>query len=181
MKNTDLENKYYTPAIEEFHVGFEYEVRETRYSYEVQHLEDNKFKVLSEPKQVSDWYKEVYKLDSFMYSLEDEIFDNLSAYVENKTVRVKYLDKEDIESFGFINTKNYSSGSNYQKIVDGYLFYEITNEEWGDETILTIERFYQSKLIAKPINEHNSVTIFQGTIKNKSELKVLLKQLGIDG
>jgi hypothetical protein len=130
-------NKYYTPEIEEFHVGFEFEVNYTD----------------------EGWLKEIFcngtgknidsiaKLVSFLGRTNFE-----DAY------RVKYLDKEDIESLRFEQL---------------YLPYEF-KKDWY-------------RLIKQHEEHHYIITddrcqdhIFVGIIKNKSELKKLLKQLNVN-
>jgi hypothetical protein len=93
--------------------------------------------------------------------------------------RVKVLDKSDVESFGFRITKEYSIEFEAQLHIDDYSFYDLTYE-W-DEQHLTIERFYQSKLVAAKLNEdtYSSHTIFNGYIKNKNEFQKVLKMLNI--
>lgn len=99
------------------------------------------------------WLKKVYKEGIFL----EESLENC---------RVKYLDKEDIESLGFeeIGQEDYYLNGDldnwrierlYDK--DKNYFYRIEKEDRGD-----IEQ------------------IFFVYIKNKSELKKLLKQLGIN-
>ena len=67
-----MEDKYYTPDIEEFHQWFEYEYKGP---------ED------------SEWHKELFKIDGS--------HPNLKWFRNNDMVRVKYLDQEDIESLGW--------------------------------------------------------------------------------
>jgi hypothetical protein len=68
------EKKYYTPEIKEFYVGFEYEVED---------LHDNLVDKM--------WRKEeCYDVPVF-----------LREWIQQGEVRVKYLDREDIESLGF--------------------------------------------------------------------------------
>lgn len=80
----------------------------------------------------------------------------LEGRILEDLIRVKYLDKEDIESLGFkfIMTS-----------YDGYW-------ELGD---ITLGYSYDKRLQIRKGTE----TIFLGTIKNKSELKRILKQVGI--
>jgi len=78
-------------------------------------------------------------------------------------LRVKYLDREDIESFDF-NTED--NGECYNKI-KAFDIYGLYSWEW-DKGVKN-----QYKIIL------NGDTLFLGSIKNKSELKVLLKQLKI--
>lgn len=133
-----MESKYYTPAIEEFHVGFEYEVN----------FGDK-------------WISEV-QLNGFLHNKK----------LEN--IRVKYLDKEGIESLGFKLDPEASSERedrwNFELFLDsndrGIINYGIT---LFDTTDLIIYTWNGSK-------EH---IVFTGEIKNKSELKRLMKQLRI--
>jgi len=120
-----MNDKYYTPSIEEFHVGFEYE------------------STTSPTKE--DWYKAVI-------NNVDDLYDVFSY----SNARVKHLDREDIESLGW------AVGRLPWQYFDGIhnLVYLKNNK-------------YSINHIA------DEVCLFYGTIKNKSELKVLLKQLGI--
>ena len=68
-------DKYYTPSLNEFHVGFEYE---TYNSYR------------------KEWYKTILTEDN-LEALGSFWYNFLEA-----EHRVKYLDKEDIESLGWI-------------------------------------------------------------------------------
>lgn len=165
-------NKYYTPTIDEFHVGFEYEVFDTKYSYEVQHIKEDQYKVLSEPKQVSDWYKEKYTLDRFIYVENSETaYNGLNDYIEDGEIRVKYLDKEDIESLGWENVENRGMSENY-----GYSFQKPILYLSGGNAYYRLRYWYTNHRVRiEPLGG----PIFDGTIKNKSELKVLLRQLGI--
>ena len=85
-----MESKYYTPEIEEFHVGFEYEYKETFLDGTVKSKEqfDN-----------AKWVESISSIGDSPYvhrALSGKIADN-----KRGGIRVKYLDKEDIESFGF--------------------------------------------------------------------------------
>lgn len=125
------ENKYYPPELSEFHIGFE---------YEVQNKENGQWEKFD--MGIIDWSDEYRK----------EIEDGLT--------RVKYLDKSDIESFGF-NKTEWKSTAIYKK--DHYLL------SWFDNEAISIDEF----LTEIP---HQ---IFRGFIKNKSELKFILKRIGI--
>jgi nicotinic acid phosphoribosyltransferase len=129
--------KYYTPTIEEFHVGFEFEC------------------TTSPTKK--DWYKDAIRN-----------VDDMTEVFSYSEARVKYLDKEDIESFGFTVT-HYNEVSIYGK-VGGYQPYTIENFSLVENHIFEIK--WQSSM--------GDVTLFRGIIKNKSEFSKLLKQLNID-
>ena len=120
MEDTRI-HKYYTPEIEEFHVGFEYE-------------------------QVIDakWEKcEMHLLDL------GKVNNRLNS------LRVKYLDREDIESLGFESVGKHT------------IQYEKDNCCIG---------WYDSKRMFIDIGDES---YFVGTIKNKSQLKKILKQIGV--
>lgn len=130
-----MENKYYTPKLEEFHIGFEYEIKEWG---------------------KEDWHKkeieETWEIDS--------AFDRAEA-------RVKVLDKEDIESLGFDNyvpPMEYNHSWNYKGGKEPKLYVWFNNP-------IPIVRIYSNF----------PAVLFQGEIKNKSELKRLMQQLKING
>jgi hypothetical protein len=130
-----MENKYYTPTIEEFHVGFECEICDSN----------------------NDWSIAKSTLTSFDT-------DYLVEVIQKKRARVKYLDREDIESLGWIST-TVSDGANY--LMGGFYFNITDNQghKW-DVSIYSMD-------------ETNSQFHFLGRIKNKSELKKLMQQLQI--
>lgn len=130
------QNKYYTPKLEEFRVGFEFEYHE--------HFGKN----------FGNWSKIIVD--------ENDSFFTLSNLLASMSVRVKYLDKEDIESLGF-------------NII---LQDQYNIECWGKNIILLVDSDYYIQIIIQEDGIENY--LFQGTIKNKSELKVLLTQLGIN-
>lgn len=134
-------NKYYVPDIEEFHVGFEYEVSNAL------------IRGLSAVKPPEEWYKykfintKPYDLEFIQYNIDH----NLGM------IRVKFLDRKDIESLGFKN-------------ID-------LKQSLGHHFILGENRIWLNGIF---VYIYKGIEIcFRGTIKNKSELKVLLKQLNI--
>lgn len=129
-----VDSKYYTPTIDEFYVGFEYETRDS---------------------VNSDWYIQIE--DGSCIEFIGKYYIN-----ENK-IRVKCLDKEDIESLGFKQiTFNFPIGfENEQYWINFRVINDLPN-------LCIYDKFDKSRL-------------FSGNIKNKSELVKLLKQLGING
>ena len=132
------DNKYYTPEIEEFHVGFEFESKYVLFSSE------------------REWSKAVLNEDTNWFWQE---YDEDAIETE---FRVKYLDREDIESLGwkFEQTAHGADhfGKGTHKLADG--------------------RDGKIKIFATNIRG-GIVCIFMGTLRNKSELINLLKQLGL--
>lgn len=150
-----MENKYYTPEIEEFHIGLEYE-----------------------EKSSGLWTKQKY--DEFSPIINKELckYDTIQGYINNKIIRVKCLDKEDIESFGFKLALYYNEDNatySLNTIHDTFIWFYI-NYEYH----CVIERQFHTNSKCKPISKGERETIFNGYIKNKSELNKLLKQLGIN-
>lgn len=134
-----MENKYYTPTIEEFHIGFDYEIL----------LKDS-------------WEQKTFK--GFWESITDLLL------CETPCIRVKYLNKEDMESLGFKIVGEYFDQT---KIV-------FSHPDWVERKWLIL-RLYDNipdVHIFYSWETRNQVdTIFSGEIKNKSEFKVLLKQI----
>lgn len=154
-----MENRYYTPEIEEFHVGFEYESFETpltpSFAFETKPAEWLKRKVL-------DINNSEYKGKALYHvSINNRYEENVEW---NKNIRVKYLDEQDILDCGFIK-------ENGQLDKFGYLFFNNGNYMLTfyppNPTFIEIE------------NSEEEFQQFIGTVKNKSELKKLLKQLGL--
>jgi len=141
-----MENKYYTPSIEEFHVGFECEWQ---------------CKIRKET-----WNKQICDQDlvNIAYSTQEHA-DEEEPFSEQ--FRVKYIDREDVESFGFV----YDSKSNRYE----YSVYYISGQLCYQN--LTIVRYGEDAPMGNWV--HWEDTIFEGKIKNKSQLSRLLKQLSI--
>jgi len=137
------EEKYYTPTIEEFHVGFEFESE----------VDSEMFQV-----KKGTWTK-LYMTTDMMKDLvlNDDVWEN---------VRVKYLDKEDLEELGFKYNPIKRGDHGYTK----YSKSDTDIEIWGDKRLQVMKR----SLIGD-----SYLCIFAGKIKNKSELKKLLTQLGV--
>lgn len=86
-----MESKYYTPAIEEFHIGFEFEYKSKN----------------------DDWDKIDY--DNWMHPREDKYlkhctesellrsFNFIDQCIKRNELRVKYLDGEDISNSNWID------------------------------------------------------------------------------
>ncbi len=124
-------DKYYTPTVEEFHQGFDYEIEITKWT---------------NGGKEKEWQQLTYNIS---YNLP-----------YGTTCRVKYLDKEDIESLGWKGNGNsylHSEGK-FRLVIESFDNYQ---------TIL-IETLGGLKYYG-----------YLESIKNKSELKKLMKQLGI--
>jgi hypothetical protein len=138
-------SKYYTPEIEEFYVGFEFFVENTKYT-------------------LGTDSKDVISFFAMNMSRKVQVSDN---------VKVKYLDKEDIESLGFTFDKTSTTGQ-WKFFKDNLcLYYRPETRELGTFTIDPSKNDFFSEY-----NRDNKMVSFL-IVKNKSELKKLLKQLNI--
>lgn len=148
-----MENKYYQPKIEEFHVGFEYEI------FEDWDGGDEK-----------KWWPQVYGKD-----VDDpERLGYVSClWMHGHDFRVKYLDKEDIESLGWKHI--YHSVDECFTIEGSFEMSSWTSYKATMHYGLYDQRMY----INMEDTGAEGPNVFQGKIKNKSELKKLMEQLGI--
>lgn len=125
----------------------------------------------------------------FEFEIEDHAhwrkgdFHELDLYkrFDDYYLRVKYLDKEDIESLGFNDGSSYKLDNH---IKPKYSFFKITDNDiiyviqvyWD---MLRDERENLVRIFKGKLHKYPYTEIFRGDIKNKSELKKLLKQLNI--
>ena len=132
---------HYTPDIEEFHIGFEYEKNDGE----------------AWCKTIVKGYKQIR---------------NAEILIEQNSTRVKYLDKEDIESLRWIDGE--------AKGLGGYII-DVTNEEihHGFYQMYIHDNRDKGFWFVQIHDFINTDYLFQGTIKNKSELARVMKQLGI--
>ena len=161
-----MENKYYTPTIDEFHVGLEYEF----YTFDNEWV---KCKMSYEPVEIKNSFilsKKGY--ESF------PLFNEMKEYLQNRLdrIRVKYLDKTDIESLGFVDIHKGTDRSSIDRCYKYQLRKIVSNKYEPIPTykILCDLHYYPDK---PGIIYIGGLCDFK--IKNKSELVKLLKMLGI--
>ena len=146
-----MDNKYYTPSIEEFHVGFEYEY------YDV--IQDK-------------WIITTIKTYDDMYECPNDM--SIDGNICAKYIRVKYLDKDDIESLGFYEAKLKDSND--------IVYLKDVNQGFNTGYTVALSINHNSfvtisyKSFSSYMNKEYSIDVI---IKNKSELAKLLKQLNI--
>ena len=144
--------KYYTPSIEEFFVGFEFEFRSS--------FEDS---------INSSWNKLIYS--AFPVEMPEVFYYGLATLDKNQ-FRVKYLDASDIEELGFTVIK--TKGNAFEAIKKFNFTYEDCTTEGEYNIIVGGDKYCIIKL--KDIGE---TILFRGEIKNKNVLKQVLKMLDI--
>jgi len=147
-----MEAKYYTPEIEEFHIGFEYEYKSDTY-----------MEVLD--KTEGFWVKEIYSCSCLMDGESEN--NDIESLIKEKNIRVKHLDRQDIEECGWEldgDSGDWSS-FNYKKYSTSLFFSS------------GYKRQYEYPCKVKIVIDDE--VVFNGYIKNKSELQKLMKQLNI--
>lgn len=161
-----IDNRYYTPTIDEFYIGFEYE----EYEQCLMYLPDGK----------TPFWKQV---------IFGEVCEEELDYVYNcldmnpPTVRVKYLDKEDIELLGWEYVDK-PWETQIRRLKSEYVGKDLSNNLHGfyDSDyyyFMSYNHATHSLCIHNNEDYESSTVWFDGIIKNKSELKKLMKQLNI--
>ena len=146
-----MENKYYTPQIEEFRAGFEYIFKHENGDIFCTYGGNGPW----------DW----------------DTIEELKDCLSRDLIKIKYLDSEDIES---IETRNSEGFTTYLKLREVNKKELIFQTYWKEENAFLDEEYIYWDIEYNQIKiTHKSKTLFWGEIKNKSELKVLLNQLGI--
>lgn len=137
------ENKYYTPSIEELHIGFEYEMR----------TEDTEGNTVYEKNTIHEGFGNVMR-----------------ELIRIRCIRVKYLDKQDVEECG------------WKKSAEQKELYSINWIENADEkkNCIWMAKVNENKYQITDCRHTWHFVLFAGTIKNKSELKRIMKMICID-
>jgi hypothetical protein len=169
-------NKYYTPTVDELYVGFECEFFNNQ--------------------QDKVWNKEI--CDEDLVSIAYTIYEHGTIEWEDditRVFRVKYLDKEDIEELGFVLEYIPNCYTEDDEIQLGHslridedtsiLLHCIFSKNTLKDGVLTPCNIIQVGITRQHVYNKNTgnweiTHLFLGEIKNKSELKKLLKQLGIE-
>jgi hypothetical protein len=161
--------KYYTPEIEEFHVGFEYEMLFPNGHYYMQNF--------GEP----------------IKHLQLQEYPDDLMKIAHAITRVKHLDREDIESLEFEFDNNYSEIVNEERT----MVFSKKVKHRGEDKILMMIYNTSSKWMLISVNSKEGAsylmesktnqvgipiitietnnTLFAGITKNKSELNKVLK------
>lgn len=136
---------YYTPSIEEFHMGFEFE-------YLIPYT--------------SNW-----KHTIFGKVFKSTTTSDLYYFLKEKAIRVKYLDKSDIEGLGWRSKEDTDVPVfTISNVINKSKFdYTLTLFKVGEVPYIKIDK-------KGALAEH---IIFSGEIKNKSELETLMGWLKI--
>jgi hypothetical protein len=149
-----MENKYYTPKIEELYVGFE-----------LQHFS-----------HLEGIWKDVVIGSFMLHEILDEELNDCSEH----NIRIKYLDREDIESLGYresnIKPDIFSPKGFYlEEDLTGFLLFLLKNNQ-----VIIYSRDMTRTWLQPPSFNEEFTICFRGILKNKSELKKLMQQLTIN-
>jgi hypothetical protein len=177
MKNDNIDKKeYYHPSLDEFYEGFEYEKFHSPVRYKIQSDE-----------YYNKWEPKVYSLVDEEFRIIDwELHDNNKIIDKQRVIdteslhwnwiRVKFLDKEDILSLGWTFVSNETNDYWYKDTFE--ITYNDNSIKFKDTLIFTKKPDKQFIYNNISISQFNNKKIgFNGTIKNKSELKKLMQQL----
>lgn len=149
-----MDNKYYIPSIEEFHVGFEYE----------ELASGDRFTSSAHGK----WVPLIQDENDFLAVYES--YSILPELIKDEKLRVKYLDQEDIESLGW----------NYEKLSAGTESYYFTKDEYWMDIDFNFNGKIWLRIYESQGTVESELNYFSGFLNNKSELRKLLTQLGIE-
>lgn len=147
-----MKAKYYIPSIEEFHVGFEYELYDP----------DTEIDIIPYKKKLCSKEDLVLTLNNWKYY---------------KEYRVKYLDKSDIEALGFEecfspNKVMYGDTFNCLDVFKEYCHYILEHYIEDNHVLILVNNMETMKPFER-------IQLFNGNVKNKSELKRVLIMLNI--
>jgi len=142
-----MEDKYYTPESKDLHIGFKYEVASVNSDW-----------------YITNWTKKVFN--------QGDLTSTFIKYPGH--YRIKYLDKEDIESLGFVHT----GGRLIKNNVD---IFSYKKDSFFEYVLKYNYSFNKLEVYKEDLNYFEAINncLFDGTIKNISEFKVLLKQLNV--
>ena len=163
--------KYYTPTIDEFYVGYECETKE--------YLIDK------------DFHKITVTTDLYETDNDGINKPNCPLYQENMNLfRTKYLDDEDLSELGFTKIgKNIRYGyvdyvGDNSKIdlskIGYYCHVTFHKCRFDDEHLIMFHRYNPiTRDIEEDLKEFESEIRFRGNIRCKNELKLVLKLLNV--
>jgi hypothetical protein len=160
-----MESNYYTPTLEEFCVGFEYEVLEKAPVF------DPNVMYFMPPLKEDTWFR---------FKFPDPYVGWDAPKIFKREVRVKFLDKEDIESLGWSYfKKSYSKHLKEDCIVFNSEKYNCMLAYYPKTNRISVATLDPSKneTMLKTNWDDKQVNLI--SCKNKTELKKLLKQLEV--
>jgi len=171
-------NKFYTPEIEELHIGFEVQKQmQELISKELNNKLELKLRFNSDYEMNHD-----ATFANYTITANDIRNYDLNPHVLKTEIRVKYLDREDLESIGWIKTeKEFNPTFN-----DNVFFIEKQIENGLNKTYrlrlfddFVINIFLFEKISRKSQWLESICLLNLIQVKNKSELQKIMKMLNI--
>lgn len=151
------ESKYYTPHIDEFCVGFEYEVVS----------EDTP---IGKDKDVHTTFPLSFDKNTTKHIFPDPYYGfDIEKLMRNKEVRVKFLDADDVISTGF---KLAEEGKDFQR------FKRVVNMG-SSPTLIELSLSYYNDFPAISMSENDEVYVNRMICLNINELKWILARMKI--
>lgn len=95
-------------------------------------------------------------------------FINPSQYL------LKYLDREDVESLGFVCTGDSGEEKEFHHHLNSGISWLIISMSFDNEVLI------EKEFLSDTIGHTNTLVLFKGVIKNKSELKKVLKMVKVN-
>lgn len=171
-----MNEKYYTPTLEEFHIGFEYETYNmSGGGYVIMDFSDGEwtFETVQEPTHHM-WFKDIFRLPKMPLDTVSDLKE-IDHRIKEDRIRVKYLDEDDLIELGWKRI-----GGKWHK----YKWYELINisEKLGYFNYVIFRNYGERSFIIAYRGDPNKYPkcdeqhLFEGIIKNKSEMKRIMKQ-----
>lgn len=153
-----MEKSYYIPEIEEFHVGFEFELTNMSVGGLVLDFSED---YIEETSLVPVYEKRVLSKEWINSYNPEGALEYIDVMIDFNRVRVKYLDEEDVIELGM------------EKVERGFVKY------LPDGTYFHL--YFREN---RRVKIHHQLTsglypVFRGVVKNKSELKRVLKMIEV--
>ncbi len=173
-----MEKQYYTPKIEEFREGFEFETT-TMSSGGLTIMDlsqpEKPLEIIKDPQSI--WDKRIFALNPDI--LWEDSVSHILALLRNGQVRVKWLDREDIETFGWA-----FSGRTIDNWYDLVESRTMGLSNYSNRSFKIQHDFRTNQGIVIRGYEYDnfsgdSETLYRGICRNKSELEETLKKVGI--
>lgn len=154
-----MQNLYYTPTIEEFHVGFHYEMKESFCDGTVKSQTDF---------DNAQWIKRICDGGNLPYI--ERALGGRNAAKGLCGIRVKYLDKTDIENCDWYFKSQLTTESN-----NHYFWDKATSTH----SLIYFYKKHHAIITIRDTIQKIDLTSFVGTIKNINQLQNIMKMIEI--
>jgi len=164
--------KYYTPEIEEFYVGFEFEYRPRESNGIMAYIENRN--TYAEGFIKESFKREISNIEALnLYShIRPTTLSDIKQFIEDKAIRVEYLRGKGMSELGIKLQKSWVPTA--QKNIR-YRIYGLIDEN----NSRGVHYFIYHTISRHMLITLEDQTVFAGEIKNKSELKKVLKMIGV--